>query len=160
MWVGEGIIKHPQPTYRKKQEKKTWKCGLTLHLFPGGRSGSSWGHRHIGGVRGSGCGMGMGSGDCGTVGRLLGLVAGRTVQLGQCRRRHVSRGDGVGIRVPWERGRETGETKVNMLMREDVSSFLSSFLSFFTSSSCHAQVLQFNTHTKRGIMMSEQMTKK
>lgn len=90
---------------------------LTLHLLSSDRSGSGRSHGHVGGVRGSGCRMGMGSSDCGTVGCLLGLVVVGVAQLRQCRRGHVRRGKGIRIRVPWKRREATkrGETNVNML---------------------------------------------
>lgn len=101
--------KSPSTSQKRKQKRTDRTFRLTLHLLPGCSSGGSWRHCHAGhirgcggrgSVRGSGCSMGMSSGDCGTVGLCLGLET--IAQLRQRRRRHVSRCEGIRIRVPWE----------------------------------------------------------
>lgn len=124
---------------------------LTLHLLSSGRSSSGGSHRHVGGVRCSGCGMSMGSSNCGTVGCLLGLVVVRIAQLGQCRRGHVRRGEGIRIRVPCNGKRAKKKAKRTsiccfVLCEATHTSFASPLLS------CTTATKIYKLHTRRMIM--------
>lgn len=135
-----------ETTNRKPMNSKE-DSELTLHLLSSGRSSSGGSHRHVGGVRCSGCGMGMGSSDCGTVGCLLGLVVVRIAQLGQCRRGHVRRGEGIRIRVPCNGKRakkRRNERQYVVLYFARPPTLLLLVLSY------HAQLLQKSTNYTQG----------